>query len=104
MMRKFLISAFICLAAATLFAQDHEVAKTVADAAAGSDWRFLAHIAIGVGAAGCGIGQGRAVASACEAIARNPQAGGGIRTTMIIGLAMIEAMVIYALVAAFAIK
>jgi F-type H+-transporting ATPase subunit c len=53
---------------------------------------------------GCGLAQGKAVAAACEGIARNPQAAGEIRTTMIIGLALIEALVIYALVAAFAIK
>nr|WP_320134158.1 ATP synthase F0 subunit C [uncultured Holophaga sp.] len=64
----------------------------------------MAHIAVGLAAAGCGIGQGRAVGSACEAVARNPQAAGTIRTTMIIGLALIEALVIYALVCAFALK
>ena len=44
------------------------------------------------------------VVAACEGVARNPQAAGAIRTTMIIGLALIEALVIYVLVAAFAIK
>jgi len=58
---------------------------------------------LGIAAFGCGMGQGKAVAAACEGIARNPQSAGAIRTTMIIGLALIEALVIYALVAAFAI-
>jgi F-type H+-transporting ATPase subunit c len=49
------------------------------------------------------MAQGKAVAAACEGIARNPQAAGNIRTTMIIGLALIEALVIYVLVAAFAV-
>ena len=44
------------------------------------------------------------MAAAVEGVARNPQAAGNIRTTMIIGLALIEALVIYVLVAAFAIK
>jgi F-type H+-transporting ATPase subunit c len=103
-MRKFLITAFIVLAAVSVLSAEG-TGYTAAEAAkiAGSGWRYLAHIAIGLGAAGCGVGQGKAVASACEGIARNPQVTGNIRTSMIIGLAMIEAMVIYALVAAFAI-
>ena len=47
------------------------------------------------------IGQGRAVAASVEGIARNPGAGGAIRTAMIIGLALIESLVIYSLVIAF---
>ncbi|NOY27335.1 MAG: ATP synthase F0 subunit C [Oligoflexia bacterium] len=60
-----------------------------------------AGIAIGVAALGGGIGQGRAVAAALEGIARNPQASGKLFTPMIIGLAMIESLVIYALVIGF---
>jgi F-type H+-transporting ATPase subunit c len=59
-----------------------------------------AGLAIGVAALGGGIGQGRAVASAVEGIARNPGAAGKIVTPMIIGLAMIESLVIYGLVVA----
>jgi F-type H+-transporting ATPase subunit c len=97
-MKKFLTTAFLFMVAVAAFAQGAE------PAAAASSTRFLAHIALGVAAAGCGLGQGKAVAAACEAIARNPQAAGNVRTTMIIGLALIEALVIYALVAAFAVK
>jgi len=64
----------------------------------------VAHLSLAIAAAGCGLGQGKAVVAACEGVARNPQAAGAIRTTMIIGLALIEALVIYVLVAAFAIK
>lgn len=60
-----------------------------------------AGIAIGVAALGGGIGQGRAVTAALEGIARNPQASGKLFTPMIIGLAMIESLVIYALVIGF---
>ena len=45
--------------------------------------------------------QGRAVSSALEGIARNPQAQKQIFTPMIIGLALIESLVIYALVISF---
>jgi F-type H+-transporting ATPase subunit c len=60
-----------------------------------------AGLAIGVAAFGCGVGQGRAVASAMESIGRNPNSADRIQTPMIIGLAMIEALGIYALVIAF---
>jgi F-type H+-transporting ATPase subunit c len=40
----------------------------------------------------CGLGQGKAVASAAEALARNPGAGAKIQTLMILGLAFIESL------------
>ena len=43
---------------------------------------------------------GTAIGGACEGTSRNPEAGGRILTTMIIGLAMIESLTIYALVVA----
>ena len=61
-------------------------------------------IAAGIGmaiAAGlCGLGQGRAVAAAVEAMARQPGAAARIQTAMIIGLALIESLAIYTLVIA----
>lgn len=56
--------------------------------------------AIGMAIAGglCGIGQGMGLKAACEGTARNPEAGGKITVTMLIGLAMIESLAIYALV------
>ncbi|MDA8171207.1 MAG: ATP synthase F0 subunit C [Nitrospiraceae bacterium] len=55
-------------------------------------------IGIGLAALGTGIGQGFGVRGACEGVARNPGASGKITTTLIIGLAMIESLAIYALV------
>lgn len=46
------------------------------------------------------IGQGKAASSALEGIARQPEAAGKIQTAMIIGLALIESLVIYALLIA----
>ena len=46
----------------------------------------------------CGIGQGMGLKAACEGTARNPEASGKITVTMLIGLAMIESLAIYALV------
>jgi len=65
------------------------------------DIAMAAGLAIGVAAAGGAVGQGRAAAAALDGIARNPQASGKLFTPMIIGLALIESLVIYALVIAF---
>lgn len=56
---------------------------------------------IGVAAMGTGIGMGNAINGAMLGTARNPEAGGKIMTTMIIGLALIESLCIYALVICF---
>lgn len=73
-----------------------------AAAADGSYWKFLgAAFAIGIAAAFGALGQAKGLAAACEAIGRNPGAVGPIRITMIIGLALIESLVIYALIIAF---
>jgi F-type H+-transporting ATPase subunit c len=61
---------------------------------------MAAGLAIGLGALGPGLGIGLAVAKAMEAIGRNPEAEGAIRTTMIIGAALAEAVAIYAFVIA----
>lgn len=58
--------------------------------------RLAAGVAIGVGAIGPGIGIGLAVQGAMGAIGRNPEAVGDVRTTMIIGAALSEAVAIYA--------
>ena len=60
-----------------------------------------AGIAMAFGVLGAGIGQGIAAAKAFEGIARNPQAAGKIQTPMLIGLAFIESLAIYALVIAY---
>ncbi len=65
-------------------------------------WQFIgAAFAIGIAAAFGALGQGKAISAACEAMGRNPGGGGAIRITMIIGLALIESLVIYALIIAF---
>jgi F-type H+-transporting ATPase subunit c len=59
-----------------------------------------AGLAIGIAAAGCGMGQGRAGAAALDGIARNPNASDKLFTPMILVLALIESLAIYALVIA----
>lgn len=60
-----------------------------------------AGLTIGLAAFGGAFGQGKAAYAALEGIARNPGAAAKIQTPMIIGLALIESLVIYALVIAF---
>ena len=58
-------------------------------------------LGIGIAALGTGIGMGNAINAALNGIARNPEATGKIQTNMIIGLALIESLCIYALVICF---
>lgn len=71
-------------------------------AAGDQGWVGLAAgLAIGFAAFGCGIAQGLAALGALGGIARNPSAAGKIQTPMILCLALIESLCIYALVIAF---
>jgi F-type H+-transporting ATPase subunit c len=64
-------------------------------------WKACAAgFAIAVAAFGGALGQGRAAAAALEGIARNPNASGKLFVPMILGLALIESLVIYALLIA----
>lgn len=63
---------------------------------------IAAGIGFGIAAGLGGIGQGRVGASAVEGAARNPSAAGTIQTMMIIALALIESLVLLALVIVFA--
>jgi F-type H+-transporting ATPase subunit c len=60
-----------------------------------------AGIAIGVAALGGTLAQGRATAAALEGISRNPGAAPRIQTAMILGLALIESLVLFAWAMAF---
>ncbi len=62
---------------------------------------LAAAFTITIAAVGGALAQGRTAQSALEGIARNPEAAGKIMTPMIIALALIESLVIYALVIAF---
>jgi len=57
-----------------------------------------AGIGAGIAAIGAGIGIGRIGGSALEAIARQPEAVGDIRTNMILAAALIEAVAFFAVV------
>lgn len=58
-------------------------------------------IAIGVAAMGAGVGMGFMVGKGLEALGRQPEAAGSIQRLMVMGIAFIEALALYALVIAF---
>jgi F-type H+-transporting ATPase subunit c len=61
-------------------------------------WSMIAaSFPLGIAAAFGALGQGKAIAAAAEAIARNPSATGDIRGALILGLVLIESLVIYVL-------
>jgi F-type H+-transporting ATPase subunit c len=64
---------------------------------------LAAGIGFGIAVIGGAIGQSRIGAAACEGAARNPGAAGRIQTMMILGLALIESLVLFALLVVFAV-
>ena len=60
--------------------------------------KFGAALGAGIAAVGAGIGIGRIGGSAMEAIARQPEAGGDIRSNMIVAAALIEGVAFFAIV------
>lgn len=93
---------YLCLVAVALLLVAAPVAaQEEGGAAGGVDWGILgAAFAIGVAAFGGALGQGKATSAALSGMARNPGAAGNVRTTLIIALAFIESLVIYALIVA----
>jgi F-type H+-transporting ATPase subunit c len=86
-----------------LLASPLAFAEEASAGAEGTLWGIAlgAGLAIGLAAFGGALGQGRAGAAALEGIARNPGASGKLFTPMILVLALIESLVIYALIIAF---
>jgi F-type H+-transporting ATPase subunit c len=101
--KHIMLFAILALAALPSFAQ--EAATTTTAAGNTVAWGVIsAAFVLGIAAAAGAMGQSRAIVAACEGIARNPGAAGAIRLAMIIGLALIESLVIYALIIAFIIQ
>ena len=75
------------------------VVQTAANSVLG-DKAFAAAITVGLAAAAGAIGMGWAIAKSAEAISRQPEAEGKIRTTLMLGLVFVETAIIYALVVA----
>ncbi len=101
MKKLFTFAMFAMLAAPVAMAQ--EVTETITDTVSGGIpyGAIAAAIALMIAAAFGAMAQSKAIVAACEGTARNPGATGNIRTTMIIGLALIESLVLYVLIFAF---
>lgn len=103
-MKKLLL--FSIVAAVVLFAgmpaMAQEAAQHAANTATGVPYGAIAGaLGLAFAAAFGAIGQGKAIVAACEGTARNPGATGNIRTTLMIGLAFIESLVLYMLLISF---
>ena len=61
-----------------------------------------AGLGMGLAAGLCGMGQGKAVGSAVEALARNPGTRAGIMLFLVLGLAFIESLTLFTMVIVFA--
>ena len=88
----------LALVPGSAFAQTGAAANTFDMQAAAT---LGAALAIGLAVLGGALGQGRAAAAALEGISRNPGATSRIQTPMIIGLALIESLVLFAFALAF---
>jgi F-type H+-transporting ATPase subunit c len=99
MKRKLMYSAgMLLLMGSPIFAQTPGGGGT-------TDWHLpFAYLAMGIASGLCGLGQGKAVASATEGMARNPGAAAAIRGALILGLVLIESLALYTLVITYVAK
>ena len=95
---------FVLMAIAIMLIASPMYAQTANAPAEATNWAVPIAAGIGMAIASglCGLGQGKATASAAEALARNPGARPGIQLALILGLALIESLALYTLVIIFA--
>jgi F-type H+-transporting ATPase subunit c len=92
-----LLALFLLICASPIFAQG-----AATGGGGTSDAKFVgAAIGMAIASGLCGLGQGKAVASSTEAVARNPGARAGIQTLLVLGLAFIESLAIFTLLIIF---
>ena len=89
----FMVLAVLC-SAVPVFADSGSAAVSLIPIGAG--------LGMGLAAGLCGMGQGKAVGSAVEALARNPGTRAGIMLFLVLGLAFIESLTLFTLVIVFA--
>ncbi|MDO9631417.1 MAG: ATP synthase F0 subunit C [Humidesulfovibrio sp.] len=97
MRKSLLMTLAMVLVASAAYASDAPAAAA-AVAAVGPTAAWATAIGMAIAAGLCGLGQGMGLKAACEGTARNPEAGGKLTVTLILGLAFIESLAIYALV------
>ena len=91
-----MLAVVICSLAMPVFAEGEGAVQDLAISAKA----IAAAIAVGLAALGGAIGMGMAISKSAEGIARQPEAEGKIRTTLMLGLVFVETAIIYALVIA----
>ena len=90
--------------AAMLLATPAFAAEPVNGGSPAGQWVPLAAgLGMALAAGLCGLGQGKATASATEALARNPGARAGIMTLLVLGLAFMESLSLFTMVIVFAV-
>ena len=98
-MRSLILAAMAVLVPSVALAQT-AAAPAASGSLVGPYSVLVAGFAMAFAAGLCALGQGKAIASAVDAMARQPGAAARIQTAMIIGLALIESLAIYVLVVA----
>ena len=94
--RMMMLLALLLIASPMMFAQ------TPGNPTANGHWvPIAAGFSMAIASGLCGLAQGKAVAGATEAMARNPGASAGIRFALILGLVLIESLALYTLVIVF---
>ncbi|MEW5976156.1 MAG: ATP synthase F0 subunit C [Acidobacteriota bacterium] len=90
-----LLALFSLMAASPVFAQE-------GGAASPAQWSIItAGFAMAFASAICALGQAKAIAAACEGLARNPGAAPAIRFALLLGLVLIESLALYTLLIIF---
>lgn len=103
-MRTKVLMVVMCFAAVGMtggVAFADTAAQPAADSGATNLVGFGLALGLAIAAFGGALGQGRAISTAVDAVARQPEAGGRIQTMMLIGVVFIETLVIYMLLICF---
>ena len=100
-MKKTLMTLGALALTAAVHAAEPVAAAAAAAPAGGWNAKMVAALGLAIAAFGGAIGQGLATGKAVESIARQPEAANDIRGALLLGLALIEALTIYALLVVF---
>lgn len=99
-MKRF--SVFALLVLVSLLAASPVFAQAAPGAASGAQWVVItAGFAMAIASSMCAMAQGKAIAAACEGLARNPGAAPAIRFALLLGLVLIESLALYTLLIVF---
>jgi F-type H+-transporting ATPase subunit c len=101
MMKKNLAVLAVSLMSTAAMAQEHAAEAVAASSGAVGAAYWAAGICMGLAAAVVGFSQSRAAVAALEGISRNPSATKNIQTPLILSLALMESLVLFAFVVAF---